>query len=155
MTRFSRADTEALATFTRRLRPDWNHPGIITAIDACREGSLSEVAVALIRLAEDGTVTTPALLPRPGRHWMRAAVGDAPAGPNLRNSIPCHVHPDQVMPCPTCRHDAETAEPVAPGFVADLIATLPRPANRAAPRIPRSDTARLDHLRGQLEETKP
>ena len=59
------------------------------------------------------------------------------------------------MPCPTCRHEAETAEPVAEGFVADLIATLPRPANRAAPRIPQADTARLDHLRGQLQEAKP
>ena len=151
----TRVQAEALATFVRQLRPDWDHPGIVHAIGRCHREALSEIAVALIRLAENGQAKTPALLPEPGRHWMRAAVGDAPAGPNLRNSIPCHVHPDQVMPCPTCRHDAETSEPVAPGFVADLIATLPRPANRAAPRIPRPNTARLAHLRGQLEETKP
>lgn len=151
----SRVSAEKLATFVRQLRPDWDHPGIVHAIGRCQREPLSEIAVALIRLAENGQAKTPALLPEPGRHWMRAAVGDTPAGPNLRNSIPCHVHPDQVMPCPTCRHESETAEPVAPGFVADLIATLPRPANRAAPRIPRPDTARLDHLRGQLEETKP
>jgi hypothetical protein len=153
MTRFSRADTEALATFTRRLRPDWNHPGIVSAIEACRDGSLSEVAVALIRLAEDGSVTTPALLPRTGRHWTRAGRDDAPAGPNTRNRDLCPLHGEDRATCPQCK--AETGEPVRPGFVADLIASLPKsPASHRERTIHRSDPARLDHLRNRME-TQP
>src|SRR5689334_13424900 len=73
MSLIHRADAEALATFVRRLRPDWNQAGTVAAIQASRTAALSEVAVALIRLAEDGSAKTPALLNTDGHWWFRAA----------------------------------------------------------------------------------
>lgn len=126
----------------------WDAAGI-RAVLLTADGPTEDVMRAFLVAAHDPTLNAPTLEALRIR-WQRP-----PSQPPAPRGVPCHVHPDQVMPCPTCRHDAENAEPVAEGFVADLIATLPRPANRAAPRIPRSDTARLAHLRGQLEETKP
>ena len=126
----------------------WDAPGIRKALTDCH-GPLPDIMRAALLAAEDASLHAPSAEALRIRWQRPPSQAPAPRG------IGCHVHPDQVMPCPTCRHEAETAEPVAEGFVADLIATLPRPANRAAPRIPQADTARLDHLRGQLEETKP
>ena len=126
----------------------WDAAGI-RAVLLTADGPTEDVMRAFIVAAHDPALHAPTLEALRIRWQRPPSQAPAPRG------IGCHVHPDQVMPCPTCRHEAETAEPVAEGFVADLIATLPRPANRAAPRIPQADTARLDHLRGQLEETKP
>ena len=102
----SRVSAEKLATFVRDLRPDWDHPGIVHAIGRCKREPLSEVAVALIRLAENGQAKTPALLPEPGRHWTRAALDDRPAGPNLRNLDLCPEHGNPRPDCLDCRRDA-------------------------------------------------
>lgn len=126
----------------------WDAAGI-RAVLLTADGPTEDVMRAFVVAAHDPALNAPTLEALRIR-WQRP-----PSQPPAPRGVPCHVHPDQVMPCPTCRHDAENAEPVAPGFVADLIATLPRPANRTAPRIPKADTARLAHLRGQLEETKP
>ena len=126
----------------------WDAAGI-RAVLLTADGPTEDVMRAFIVAAHDPALHAPTIEALRIRWQRPPSQAPAPRG------IGCHVHPDQVMPCPTCRHEAETAEPVAEGFVADLIATLPRPANRAAPRIPQADTARLDHLRGQLQETKP
>ena len=102
----TRVQAEALATFVRQLRPDWDHPGIVAAIGRCKREPLSEVAVALIRLAENGQAKTPALLPEPGRHWNRAAIDDRPAGPALRNLDLCPEHGNPRRDCLDCRRDA-------------------------------------------------
>ena len=102
----SRVSAEKLATFVRQLRPDWDHPGIVHAIGRCHREALSEIAVALIRLAENGQAKTPALLPEPGRHWTRAALDDTPAGPNTRNLDHCPIHPGhERRDCRPCRDD--------------------------------------------------
>lgn len=102
----TRAQAEALATFVRLIRKDWDHPGIVAAIGRCKREPLSEVAVALIRLAENGQAKTPALLPEPGRHWKRAALDDTPAGPNTRNLDLCPDHPGhERRDCRPCRDD--------------------------------------------------
>ena len=126
----------------------WDAAGI-RAVLLTADGPTEDVMRAFLVAAHDPALHAPTIEALRIRWQRPPSQAPAPRG------VGCHVHPDQVMPCPTCRHEAETAEPVAEGFVADLIATLPRPANRAAPRIPQADTARLDHLRGQLEETKP
>ena len=106
MSSTTRAQAEALATFVRQLRPDWDHPGIVHAIGRCHREALSEIAVALIRLAENGQAKTPALLPEPGRHWKRAALDDTPAGPNTRNLDHCPIHPGhERRDCRPCRDD--------------------------------------------------
>jgi hypothetical protein len=106
MSSTTRVQAEALATFVRQLRPDWDHPGIVHAIGRCHREALSEIAVALIRLAENGQAKTPALLPEPGRHWTRAALDDTPAGPNTRNLDMCPIHPGhERRDCRPCRDD--------------------------------------------------
>jgi hypothetical protein len=106
MSSTTRVQAEALATFVRQLRPDWDHPGIVHAIGRCHREALSEIAVALIRLAENGQAKTPALLPEPGRHWTRAALDDTPAGPNTRNLDHCPIHPGhERRDCRPCRDD--------------------------------------------------
>ena len=102
----TRVQAEALATFVRLIRKDWDHPGIVAAIGRCKREPLSEVAVALIRLAENGQAKTPALLPEPGRHWNRAAIDDRPAGPNTRNLDLCPDHGNPRRDCLDCRRDA-------------------------------------------------
>ena len=102
----TRAQAEALATFVRLIRKDWDHPGIVAAIGRCKREPLSEVAVALIRLAENGQAKTPALLPEPGRHWKRAALDETAAGPNTRNLDHCPIHPGhERRDCRPCRDD--------------------------------------------------
>ena len=101
----TRAQAEALATFVRLIRKDWDHPGIVAAIGRCKREPLSEVAVALIRLAENGQAKTPALLPEPGRHWKRAGLDDAPAGPNIRNLDRCPDHGNPRRDCLDCRRE--------------------------------------------------
>ena len=97
MTSHQRADAEALATFVRRLRPPtgaaaWGQAQTVKAILECRE-PMSETAVALIRLAEDQTVRTPALLNQSGPWWYRASRTETPAGPPTRNLDRCPEHP--------------------------------------------------------------
>jgi len=105
MSSTTRVSAEKLATFVRQLRPDWDHPGIVHAIGRCQREPLSEIAVALIRLAENGQAKTPALLPEPGRHWKRAALDDTPAGPNTRNLDLCPDHGNPRRDCLDCRRE--------------------------------------------------
>ncbi len=113
MTSIRLAEAQALATFARYIRPDWNQAGVVDAIGKCRNVALSEVAVALIRLAEDGSVKTPALLPTAGRHWARASRDETPTGPNLAHRDMCLEHPDTDRRECT-RHEAPT--PMPPGL---------------------------------------
>ena len=117
MTQITRTDAEALATLIRRLRPDWGQSGCVEAIRRCSTGALSEIAVAFIRMAEDGSIHTPGLLHTPGRWWYRAAPGDQPAGEALRNHDHCPVHPAHdrrtCQPCETDRGPDITPEHLA------------------------------------------
>ena len=144
----SRVSAEKLATFVRDLRPDWDHPGIVHAIGRCKREPLSEVAVALIRLAENGQAKTPALLPEPGRHWTRAALDDRPAGPNLRNLDLCPEHGNPRRDCLDCRRDA------GPDLTPEQIA-----ANAQALRAQIADTQRrvreLNAERRRLQGSQP
>ena len=144
----TRVQAEALATFVRQLRPDWDHPGIVAAIGRCKREPLSEVAVALIRLAENGQANTPGLLPEPGRHWNRAAIDDRPAGPNTRNLDLCPDHGNPRRDCLDCRRET------GPDLTTEQIA-----ANAAAMRAQIADTQRrvreLNAERRRLQGSQP
>jgi len=148
MTTVRRVEAEALATFVRLIRKDWDHPGIVAAIGRCKREPLSEVAVALIRLAENGQAKTPALLPEPGRHWNRAALDDRPAGPNTRNLDLCPDHGNPRRDCLDCRR--ETGPDLTPEQIA---------ANAAALRTQIADTQRrvreLNAERRRLQGAQP
>src|SRR5690349_17586979 len=92
---------QALATFVARIRPDWDHPGIMAALGkAANLGTPAQVARALVNLAENHDLRTPAILAQPGSHWS------APNGERIQirgtNDVHCHEHPSSVHPCPHC-----------------------------------------------------
>ena len=80
----------ALAAFVGRIRPDWDHPGIVAAIGKARSlGSAAAVGAALCRLAENLDLRTPAMLADPGNHWGGTTVASRQA-PSM-----CPDHPSE------------------------------------------------------------
>ena len=120
----TRTQAEALAAFVTRVRTDWSAAGVIAACEKVRDADTLDIARALVNLAADRTALTPALIAKPGPWWRN------PAGENVappRHTIACYRHPDQDVPCPTCR-DAVLADPPRPETIA---------AAKAAVRSPR------------------
>lgn len=115
-----RPQAEALATFITRVRPDWRHAGIVAAIEKVKHEAPTDVARALVNLAEDMTLKTPALLAGPGGHW-RKPDGTMPMRRG-DNDIPCPEHPGHVQPCEPCK--AGTRPPTPDELVA-LRAVIP------------------------------
>lgn len=130
MSRLTRTQAEALATFIVRMRDDWSHGGVMAAIERANIVDGLDTARALVNLAADKTATTPALLVKPGP-WWRDPTGENMAPP--RNSMPCHEHPGQSWPCPECE---ATREPATPAVRAQAIADA-RAAIAAARSKPR------------------
>lgn len=96
------AQAEALAAFVGRIRPDWDHPGIVAAIGKARDlGSAAAVGAALCKLAENYDLRTPAMLADPGQHW---------AGTSVASRLPpsmCPEHPtEKAAACPACLSQA-------------------------------------------------
>lgn len=121
----TRAQTVAVATAVQQCRPEWDHAGIVAALEkASTLGTPAEVAAAAFRLAGDTKVRTPGLLASPGWHWRAPAEG----GPTV-SVIPtrCPEHPQhRAASCPEC-----AATPL--GDPVTGAATV-RGALRAAPR---------------------
>ena len=156
----NRAQTEALATLTTRLRPDWDHPGIVAAIlRAADKGAPLDIAHALLTLAEDNQLRSPALLAADGRHWLRR--DGRPTGPRTTSNVPCPDHPEQDMPCPHPDHGGDmTPEQVRAAIAACKAAAAanpPRPA-RHQPPAGRSEeelrAARMTAARRHLDTTE-
>lgn len=108
MTILTRTQAEALATFIVRVREDWSHSGVMAALEKSNIVDALDTARAVVNLAADPTAKTPALLAKPGPWWRN------PESRNVappRNSMRCHEHPDQEMPCATCRAELVPATP--------------------------------------------
>ena len=133
MSTLTRPQAEALAAFVARVRNDWSHGGIVAAIETANTGDALDTARALVNLAADPSVRTPALLAKPGPWWRN------PAGENVghgSNNMRCHVHGDQEIPCSTCRAEyvpasPDTVQAAMATIRADLAAHQPRPARPA------------------------
>lgn len=94
------AQAQALATLVTRLRPDWDHVGLVSVIGKARHlGSPIQISRALLVLAENRELRTPALLVEKGRHWVQDG---EPVGPNVSHNVRCVEHPINFMPCPLC-----------------------------------------------------
>lgn len=107
--RITKVQAEALSTFVRLIRPEWRHPGIMAALEkAAATADVHDVACALIRLAEDGTVKTPGLLDKPGPHWLKPD-GSKPARRG-DHTLTCPEHAER-LPCGRCI--ADTGAPPA------------------------------------------
>jgi hypothetical protein len=97
----TRPQAEALATFVNRMRPDWDHPGIVSALSkAASLGGPLDVAHALLILAENRELKSPGMLHQQGKHWKRADGENT--GPNISHNVRCPEHPINFHPCPLC-----------------------------------------------------
>ena len=97
----TRAQTVAIATAVQQVRPEWDHPGILAALQAAQgHGTPAEVAAAAFRLAGDLKVRTPGMLAQPGKHWRAPAEG----GPTVSViQTRCGEHPEHpAARCPAC-----------------------------------------------------
>lgn len=66
---------DLLVDLTRTIRPAWDRPGVQAAVKAslARElqPTLAELAYALIRCAENPSISTPAVIALDGPHWKK------------------------------------------------------------------------------------
>ena len=63
MARMARTQAEALAAFVVRVRTDWSHGGVMAAIERAADADPLDVARALVTLAADRSMLTPASAP--------------------------------------------------------------------------------------------
>ena len=97
----TRSQAVAVATAVQQVRPEWDHPGILAALQAAQgHGTPAEVAAAAFRLAGDLKVRTPGMLAQPGKHWRAPAEG----GPTVSViQTRCGEHPaNPAARCPEC-----------------------------------------------------
>ena len=97
MTRLTQPLAQRLAEFIHMARGDWNTPGILKALEqASTTSDALAIARALVNIADDPSVKTPAFLTRPGSHWRNPA-GEIPPRRGEHN-VPCPDHPEHDMP---------------------------------------------------------
>ena len=97
----TRSQAVAIATAVQQVRPEWDHPGILAALEkAAPLGTPAEVAAAAFRLAGNLQVRTPGMLSQPGAHWRAPADG----GPTVSVVVTrCPEHPEHpAARCPAC-----------------------------------------------------
>jgi hypothetical protein len=147
----SKVQAEALATFIAKIRPDWDHPGILAAIGKAQHlASPASVARALCVLADNRELKTPALLAQAGRHWV---VDGQPTGPNNSANMHCHRHPLSVLPCPQCEAE-DRPHPCPPDVLAEMkavIAQRPRLDTQPAKPVILTDAESAAIARKKLE----
>lgn len=65
----TKAQAYALADLTRTIRPAWDTRAITTAIAEVSHADLPDIAAALLRIADNPDMRTPAALTFEGDHW--------------------------------------------------------------------------------------
>lgn len=119
--KMTEVQAQALAAFVTRIRPEWRPAGIVAALGkAADTADVHDVAVALIRLAEDKTVLTPGLLPQPGPHWLKPD-GSKPARRG-DHTMRCSEHGEPYLRCEQCA--AVEAGPPPEDVRAEITAAL-------------------------------
>jgi hypothetical protein len=121
MTRLNRPAAQRLAEFIHLVRPEWNTPGILSALEqAAPTADALTIARALVNIADDPSVKTPGMLTRPGAHW-RTPAGDLPPRRG-EHDVPCPEHA-LSMPCRACR-ERDEANALTPEQIAEQAAAL-------------------------------
>ncbi len=118
----SKVDAQALANFTQRVRDDWDYPGLMTAIGKCQTYDYAATAAALLRLAGDRSIRTPALLCEPGPHWGQTSQAAQKA------PVMCPEH--DYEKAGACRHCERKAVPPPPGWRDAIPAAQQQERNR-------------------------
>ena len=135
----TRSQAVAVATAVQQVRPEWDHPGILAALQAAQgHGTPAEVAAAAFRLAGDLKVRTPGMLAQPGKHWRAPAEG----GPTVSVVVTrCGEHPEHpAAHCPICETRGEVDHQAGVALVKAALREAPRyvepavKASRAAER---------------------
>ena len=104
----TRAQGVAIATAVQQVRPEWDHAGIVAALEkASTLGTPAEVAAAAFRLAGNLQARTPGMLHQPGAHWSVPTQG----GPTVSViQTRCGEHPAHpASRCPECPSPADVA----------------------------------------------
>ena len=97
----TRSQAVAVATAVQQVRPEWDHPGILAALQAAQgHGTPAEVAAAAFRLAGDLKVRTPGMLAQPGKHWRAPAEGGPTVSVVVTRCGEHTAHP--AARCPEC-----------------------------------------------------
>lgn len=105
------AQARALAVLVNTLRPDWDVPGIATAIHRARHRApVDELATAAIRFAGRDDLRTPAVFADDGTHWMGLPVAEARAP--QRPKCPTHGIAVRLVDglCTGCVADQKAAD---------------------------------------------
>lgn len=105
----TRAQTVAVATAVQQCRPEWDHAGIVAALEkASTLGTPAEVAAAAFRLAGNLQARTPGMLHQPGAHWSVPTQG----GPTVSViKTRCGEHPAHpAARCPECPSQEDVAK---------------------------------------------
>ena len=135
----TRSQAVAVATAVQQVRPEWDHPGILAALEkAAPLGTPAEVAAAAFRLAGNLQVRTPGMLSQPGAHWRAPAEG----GPTVSVVVTrCGEHPEHpAARCPLCEARGEVDHQAGVALVKAALREAPRyvepavKASRAAER---------------------
>ena len=124
----TRAQTVAVATAVQQCRPEWDHAGIVAALEkASTLGTPAEVAAAAFRLAGNLQARTPGMLHQPGAHWSVPTQG----GPTVSViQTRCGEHPAHpASRCPECPSPADVARVDHAARAAEVKAAL-----RSSPR---------------------
>jgi len=143
--RITKSEAQALATFVARCRDDWDHPGIVAAIQkAAHLGAPAAIGAALCRLAENRELRTPAMLAEPGTHWTGTTVAKLPP------PIMCADHPAE--PARECRECRALAERTDHSAGAAAVRAEYRTRTRRTPRPePTPDRTRIEQIRAELD----
>ena len=121
----TRSQAVAVATAVQQVRPEWDHPGILAALQAAQgHGTPAEVAAAAFRLAGDLKVRTPGMLAQPGKHWRAPAEG----GPTVSVVVTrCPEHPEHpAARCPLCEARGEVDHQAGVALVKAALREAPR-----------------------------
>lgn len=136
MMRMTETEAQALAAYLGRVRPDWDHPGIIAALKkAAPLGPSAAVAAAACRLAENLELRTPAILDKPGAHWAGTTIASRQA-PSMCPEHKAH----KAGNCPECEAAAKaTDHSTGLALVRAALKDAPPPPRPAHPQPPATD----------------
>ena len=111
----SQQQARYLAELVATIRPEWQVAGLMASLAKCRNERPVNVALALLRMADDAGVRNPGALPNPdGPHWSERKGDPMPHQP-ARKEHECRAHPgehaDRCRACASDRLAGTTTKP--------------------------------------------
>ena len=135
----TRSQAVAVATAVQQVRPEWDHAGILAALEkASTLGTPAEVAAAAFRLAGNLQVRTPGMLAQPGAHWKAPAEGGPTVSVVVTRCGEHTAHP--AARCPECE-EANRGEVDHQAGVAAVRAALAKAPRYVEPAVKASRAA--------------